>query len=103
LLSVDVKDQMKWSDDLVASDENTFDSACRGILMTIFSFMQDAMTADDDRSFEKLICDYLLGSDEFKEVILADLPNELRNNHSCATYLVWSLKSLFDKWVYESV
>ena len=65
--------------------------------------MQDAMISDEDKSFEKLVRDYLIGGDEFKEIIVGDLPKELRNNRPCATYLVWSLKMFFDEWVYASV
>jgi len=58
LLRVNVVDQMKWFDELVAVNENYFDSVCRSILMSIFLFMQDAMIADGDRLFQKLIRDY---------------------------------------------
>ena len=103
MLSIEEPDRLKWFEALVVVNETVFDAVCCSILRRLFSFMQEAMISDADKSFEKLIRDYLIGSNEFKEIIVGDLPNELRNNQPCATYLAWSLKTFFDEWVYASV
>ena len=97
----------KWFDELLSVDEAEFDRACRGILLTLFGLMEEAMTSDDDKCLEKLLRDYFVKeSDEenkFKELVECDLPSKLQNNRVCAIYLVEILKTILDDCVYTSV
>jgi len=110
LLSVDSPDRMKWFDELLSVDNEAFDKVCRSILLTLFALMEDAMTSDDDRCYEKLFRDYLVVQSKVGEepsdldmLIQADLPSQLRNNRLCAIYLVEILKTMLDDCLYKSV
>ena len=110
LLSVDSPDRMQWFNDMLEVDGPSFDKACRVILSSVFQMLEEALTSDKDKCFEKLFRDYFTkdGKDgelsDFEELIQIDLPEPLRNNHTCAIYLAEILKtSFFDSWVYSAV
>ena len=65
--------------------------------------MENAISSDDDKCYEKLFRDYLLDSDGFKELVLMDLPEKLRNNRICALYFVKILKTIYDECIYSSI
>ena len=64
LLSIDDANRMEWFDALTGVDDANFDRACCGVLMSIFVLMEESMTSDDDKSFEKLFRDYFLETDD---------------------------------------
>ena len=72
-------------------------------MLTLFGLMERALTSEDDISFEKMFRDYLVKGDGFKRLIRSDFPDNLSHNRACAIYLVFSLKSIFEKWIYSSV
>ena len=85
LLSVDVDERMKWFDELIGINGYDFDTICRGILITLFGLMEEAITSDNDKCFENLFRDYLIKREIFKELVDIVLPAKLKNNRMCTT------------------
>ena len=94
---------MKWFDELIGINGYDFDTICRGILITLFGLMEEAITSDNDKCFENLFRDYLIEGEIFKELVEIVLPAKLKNNRMCTIYLVEVLKAIFENCVYKSI
>ena len=79
-LTHDDKDMMQWAKNLASSDENEITECCHEILRMLLSYLETTIFGGKkSSSFEKAVLDYYL-SDDFKELILYGLPDNLTNN-----------------------
>ena len=67
------------------------------MIVTFFRLMEEAMTSDDGKCFEKLCIGYLIKGDGFDKFGEFNLPETLRNSHLYDAYLVEALESISDK------
>jgi hypothetical protein len=104
LLSVDDKERMAWFDSFLIVDRDALDRLCRALLGKLFSLMETALTGKKDDSMENLFRNYLICGEDFEELYTQDFVSiGLSSNRMCGIYFVETIKTIFDKCLYDSV